>query len=137
MFRDAFKRRRCVIPASGYYEWLKKPDGKQPDFISAAEGGALSFAGLWDRWKNPETGDVMTSCTIIVTAANALTRAIHGRVPVVLDKADIGPWLYGTADPLLLKPAAADRLSLWPVSRRLNKTGAGDDDPTLLDEIDA
>jgi putative SOS response-associated peptidase YedK len=57
MFRDAFKRQRCVIPASGYYEWLKRPDGKQPYFISATDGRVLSFAGLWDRWKNPETGE--------------------------------------------------------------------------------
>ena len=53
MFRDAFKRHRCIIPASGYYEWIKRPDGKQPYFVSAAGGGVLSFAGLWDRWKNP------------------------------------------------------------------------------------
>src|SRR5260370_41609922 len=67
MFRDAFRRNRCVIPASGYYEWLKRPDGRQPDYISAADGGVLSFAGLWDRWKNPETGEPVISCTIIVT----------------------------------------------------------------------
>ena len=67
MFRDAFKRHRCIIPASGYYEWIARPDGKQPYFISAADGGVLSFAGLWDRWKNPETGEPAASCTIIVT----------------------------------------------------------------------
>ncbi len=137
MFRDAFRRRRCIVPASGYYEWLKTSDGKQPYFISAAEGGTLSFAGLWDRWKTPETGEFVTSCTIIVTAANALTRAIHERMPVVLDRAHVRAWLDGTADASLLKPAAEDRLRLWPVSRRVNKAGASDDDPTLLDEISA
>src|SRR6266436_2629512 len=81
MFRDAFRRHRCIIPASGYYEWLKRPDGRQPYFISAADGSVLSFAGLWDRWKNPETGEPVTSCTIIVTDANALTRPIHDRMP--------------------------------------------------------
>src|SRR5258707_9143977 len=65
MFRDAFKRHRCIIPASGYYEWIKRPDGKQPYYISAADGGVSSFAGLWDTWKNPETGEPLTSCTII------------------------------------------------------------------------
>ena len=65
MFRDAFKRHRCIVPASGYYEWLKMPDGKQPYFMRAADGGMLSLAGLWDRWKNPETGELMTSCTIV------------------------------------------------------------------------
>ena len=56
MFRDV-KHHRCIIPASGYYEWIKKPDGRQPYFISALDGGVLSFVGLWDRWKNPETGE--------------------------------------------------------------------------------
>ena len=119
MFRDAFARHRCIIPASGYYEWLKRLDGRQPYFISAADGVVLSFAGLWDRWKN------------------ALTRAIHDRMPVVLDQADIGRWLSGEAGTELLRPAAEVRLRMWPVSRRVNKTGTGDDDPTLLDEVAA
>jgi hypothetical protein len=103
----------------------------------APDGNVLSFAGLWDRWKSPETGEPMASCTIIVTDANALTRPIHDRMPVVLDKADIGPWLNGEAGIELLRPAAEDRLRMWPVSRRVNKTGSGDDDPTLLDEVAA
>ncbi len=97
----------------------------------------LSFAGLYDRWKNPETGERIASCTIIVTDANALTRPIHDRMPVVLDKADIGRWLKGEAGTELLKPAAEDRLRMWPVSRRVNKTGAHDDDPTLIEEVAA
>jgi putative SOS response-associated peptidase YedK len=137
MFRDAFKRHRCIIPASGYYEWVKKPDGKQPYFITGADGAVLSFAGLWDRWKNPETGEHMTSCTIIVTDANALTRHIRDRMPAVLDRADIGAWLSGAAGVELLRSAAEDRLRMWPVSRRVNKTGTGDDDATLIDEVAA
>jgi putative SOS response-associated peptidase YedK len=139
MFRDAFKRHRCIVPAIGYYEWLKKPDGKQPYFMSAADGGVLSFAGVWDRWKHPETGEFMTSCTIIVTNANELMGTIHNRMPVVLDKTDIdiGAWLNGAAGAEVLKPAAEDRLRMWAVSRCVNKTGAGDDDPTLIDEVAA
>src|SRR3984893_15509482 len=95
MFRDAFKRHRCIIPASGYYEWIKRPDGKQPYYISGADGGVLSFAGLWDRWKNPETREPVVSSTIIVTDAKALTRPIHDRMPVLLDNADIKSWLNG------------------------------------------
>jgi hypothetical protein len=93
VFRDAFRRNRCVIPASGYHEWLKRPDGRQPYFISPADGGVLSFAGLWDRWKNPESGQPVISCTIILTDANELTRPIHDRMPVVLDRANIRQWL--------------------------------------------
>jgi putative SOS response-associated peptidase YedK len=137
MFRDAFKRHRCIIPASGYYEWIERPDGKQPYFISAADGGVLSFAGLWDRWKNAETSEPMASCTIIVTDANALMRTIHDRMPVLLDRADIESWLIGTGGTELLRPAADDRLRMWPVSRRVNKTGTADDDPTLVDEVAA
>jgi len=135
MFRDAFRRHRCIIPASGYYEWLKVSGGKQPYFISAADGGVLSFAGLWDRWTHPQTGEVLTSCTIIVTAANAFTRAIHDRMPAILEPADFSSWLGGGTTPL--RPAAEDRLQMWPVSRRVNRTGAGDDDKTLLDEVAA
>jgi putative SOS response-associated peptidase YedK len=135
MFRDAFKRHRCVIPASGYYDWEKRPDGRQPYFISAADGGVLSFAGLWDRSKNPETGEHVTSCTIIVTDANELTRTIHDRMPVVLDKADLGAWLSGAGGTELLRSAGDDKLRMWLVSRRVNKTGTGDDDPTLIDEV--
>jgi putative SOS response-associated peptidase YedK len=135
MFRDAFRRHRCIIPARSCYEWEKRPDGKRAYFISATDGGVLSFAGLWDRWKNPETGELMTSCTIIVTDANGLTRPIHDRMPVVLDKGDVGPWLSGAAGTELLKSAPDDRLRMWSVSKRVNKTGTGDDDPTLVDEV--
>jgi putative SOS response-associated peptidase YedK len=137
MFRDAFKRHRYIIPASGYYEWIKRPDGKQPYYISGAEGGVLSFAGLWDRWKNPDTSETVMSCTIIVTGATTLTRPIHDRMPVLLDKADIESWLNGAGGTEPLRPAAEDRLRMWPVSRRVNKTGTADDDPTLVDEVAA
>jgi putative SOS response-associated peptidase YedK len=143
MFRDAFRRRRCIIPASGYYEWRKAQDGrqsgrqpgKQPYYVSAADSGVLSFAGLWDRWTSPQTGEPLMSCTIVVTAANAFTRAIHDRMPVLLEPAGFAAWLGGAAGADLLRPAAEDRLRMWPVSRRVNRTGSGDDDPTLLDEV--
>ncbi|HMA70052.1 MAG TPA: SOS response-associated peptidase family protein [Xanthobacteraceae bacterium] len=79
----------------------------------------------------------MRSCTIIVTGANALTRPIHDRMPVILDKGAFAPWLNGVAGAELLRPAADDRLRMWPVSRRVNKTSTGDDDPTLIEEIAA
>ncbi len=107
-----FKRHRCIIPASGYYEWIARPDGKQPYDISGADGGVLSFAGLWDRWKNPDTSETTMSCTIIVTGANALTGTIHDRMPVLLDKADFAPWLAGEAGSDLFKPAAEGKLRM-------------------------
>jgi putative SOS response-associated peptidase YedK len=125
-----------VIPASGYYEWLKRPDGRHSYFISATDGGVLSFAG-WDRWKNPATGEPMISCTIIVTDANALTRPIHDRMPVVFDKADTGQWLSGEAGTALLGRPPRIECACGPYRGRVNKTGSGDDDPTLVDEVAA
>jgi putative SOS response-associated peptidase YedK len=130
-FRDAFKRYRCIVPASGYYEWIARPDGKQPD-LSAPDGGALSFAGLWDRWKNPETGEFVTSCTIIVTAGNTLTQAIHDCVPVILDKTDLGPGSTARRAQNLLKPPPRRSPSHVAVSMRVNSYWTGDDDPTLI-----
>ena len=134
MFRDAFRRRRCIIPASGYYEWRKAPSGRDPWYITGSGGGVLSFAGLWDIWTDPDTGERLRSCTIIVTAANALTGAVHDRMPVLLEPPGFAAWLDGTAGPSVLRPAAEDRLRMWPVSRRVNRAGAGDDDPTLVAE---
>ena len=84
MFRDAFKRSRCLIPASGYYEWLPTPTGKQPYYYTARDGSPLTFAGLWDEWKDIETGEPLKSCTMIVTNANALAAKVHDRMPVLL-----------------------------------------------------
>jgi putative SOS response-associated peptidase YedK len=95
MFRSAFKRTRCIVPASGYYEWRAVEGGKQPYFISAADGGVLSIAGLWDQWKEPETGETISSATLVVTAANDFTRSIHERTPVLLGQHDLDAWLAG------------------------------------------
>jgi len=91
--------------------------------------------GLWDRWKNPETGEPLASCTIIVTDANALTRAIHDRMPVILEPAHFRTWLDGSGGSDLLRSAPDEKLCMWPVSRRVNKTGSGDDDSTLIDQV--
>src|ERR1019366_5828984 len=88
MFRAAFKHGRCLIPASGYFEWQPTPSGKQPYYIGAADGSVLSMAGLWAQWTDIVTGTRVRSCTIIVTTANALTRAIHDRMPVLIEPRD-------------------------------------------------
>lgn len=134
MFRIAFKRSRCVIPATGYFEWGLTKSGKQPYYITGANGSVLSIAGLWDRWKDKETGETVLSCTMIVTDANAFTRAIHDRMPVLLDPRHVAAWLSGDAGGELLKPTADDALRMWPVSKRVNKPGGGDD-PALIKEI--
>jgi putative SOS response-associated peptidase YedK len=133
MFRSAFKRTRCIVPASGYYEWRPADGGKQPYLISAADGTVLSIAGLWDEWKDPQTSETVLSCTLIITAANDFTRRIHDRMPVLLGRQDHDAWLTGKAGVELLRPAPNDLLRMWPVSKRVNASGRGDDDPSLIE----
>jgi len=134
MFRDAFKNRRCLIPASGYYEWKTMPDGKHPYYISARDSSLLSFAGLWDEWAEPATVRSIRSATIIVTDANTLTAQIHNRMPVILAPAQFEAWLSGKSGPEVLKPAPNDTLRMWPVSRRVNKVD-NDNDQKLIEPI--
>jgi putative SOS response-associated peptidase YedK len=136
MFRSAFRRTRCIVPASGYYEWRPAAGGKQPYFISSADGAVLSFADLWDQWRNPETSETVLSCTVIVAAANDFTRRIHDRMPVLLSHRDYETWLTGKSGVELLRPAPNDLLRLWPVSKRVNISGRGDDDPGLIEPVE-
>jgi putative SOS response-associated peptidase YedK len=135
MFRDAFKRRRCLIPASGYYEWQSTPTGKQPYYFTAQDNSTLTMAGLWDEWKDIDTGELLKSCTMIITDANEFVGKIHDRMPVVLRPKDFDAWLTGHAGIERLRPAANDWLQMWPVSRRVNSSKAADDDPTLIEPI--
>ena len=137
MFRDAFTRGRCLIPASGYYEWVPTPTGKQPYYYTLRDGAPLTIAGLWDEWKDVETGVPVRSCTMIVTNANALAAKVHDRMPVLLRPHDFDDWLAGRAGTELLKPAPDDYLQAWPVSRRVNSSRAPGDDPALIERIAA
>jgi putative SOS response-associated peptidase YedK len=91
-FRSAFKSRRCLIPADGFYEWRKTEDGKQPFHIRMKDKEPFAFAGLWERWR-PEEGEPVESCTIITTDANELMGPIHNRMPVILAPEDYATWL--------------------------------------------
>jgi putative SOS response-associated peptidase YedK len=123
-YREAFRLRRCLIPADGFYEW-KPGNGKQPYFIHRRDGQPMAFAGLWERWRSPEGGEVLNSCAIIVTDANELMQPIHDRMPVILDPADFGRWLDTSPERAqdllsLLRPASAEDLEVYPVSRAVN-----------------
>jgi putative SOS response-associated peptidase YedK len=134
MFRDAFKHTRCLIPASGYYEWETRPDGKQPYYITSTNGPILTIAGLWTEWRDRLNEETLATCTLIITEANSFISAIHDRMPVLLDREGIGAWLSGEAGTELLKPAPDDAVRMWPVSRRVSKPGNGDD-PSLIEPI--
>jgi len=135
-FRDAFKRTRCLIPVSGYYEWQNTPGGKQPWYFTARDGSpALTIAGLWDEWRNKENGETLKSCTMIITEPNKFVAEVHDRMPVLLTEKDHEPWLSGAGGVELLKPATDDFLQKWPVSKRVNSSKAPAEDPTLIDRI--
>jgi putative SOS response-associated peptidase YedK len=124
-FRDAFRKRRCLVLADGWYEWQVAPGGKQPWFVRMKDARPFAFAGLWERWKDPADGALLESCTIVTTDASASIRKIHERMPVVLAAQDWDRWLdpaYSEADNLqqLLKPFDPGSLEAWPVSRRVN-----------------
>jgi putative SOS response-associated peptidase YedK len=129
IFRSAFKRNRCIIPASGYFEWKPVSDGQQCYYICAADGGVLSIAGIWDEWNNIESGEIVPSCSMIVTAASSFMRSVHHQMPPLLHKEDFERWLNGTASTEVLKPADEDYLRMCPVSSDANHGG---DDPTLI-----
>jgi putative SOS response-associated peptidase YedK len=120
-FRSAFKQRRCLIPASGFYEWQKAGTGrKQPYFIRPLDAGLFSLAGLWEAWHDPR-GETVETCTILTTEANELMRPLHDRMPVILGTESERLWLDPRAgtDALhaLLKPYSAERMEAFPVGR--------------------
>lgn len=126
-FRSAFKRRRCIVPVSGFYEWKTAGESgrKQPHYIRARSAGALALAGLWESWAPQDGRDPIESFTIITTDANETMRPLHDRMPVILAPSDWDRWLDPSDDNperlrTLLTPAPADTLELWPVSTLVN-----------------
>jgi putative SOS response-associated peptidase YedK len=137
VFRDAFKRSRCLIPMSGYYEWQNTASGKQPWYFTARDGSPLlTAAGLWDEWKNHETGERLKSCAMIVGQPNEFAADIHDRMPIFLREDQFAPWLSGEAGAEVLKPASNDFLQRWPVSKKVNSSAADADDVTLIERIE-
>jgi putative SOS response-associated peptidase YedK len=134
MFRDAFRRNRCLIPASGYYEWQTVGKEKQPYYITHRDRSVLTFAGLWEEWGDRVNNETIASCTILITNANKFTSKIHDRMPVILEPENIDPWLKGEAGTELMKPAPEDALRMWPVSKRVSKPG-NTDDATLIEPV--
>ena len=143
MFRTAFRRRRCLIPASGFYEWkaVQGQKSKQPFYISLKDGSPMSFAGLWDTARTAE-GDTIETCTIITTDANAVLAPIHNRMPVIIDRKDWDTWLgaESSADDTevemlsgLLVPFETGNMQVWGVAHAVNKVT--NDNPALLAPI--
>jgi len=91
-FRQAIRARRCVVPASGFFEWAASPAGKSPHYVTMRDGSPLAFAGIWDSWKTPE-GEILETCAILTTTANSLMAPLHDRMPVLLHLTEFELWL--------------------------------------------
>lgn len=138
-FKESLAKRRCLIPADGFYEWQRNEKGKLPHFIYNKDGTPLVFAGLWSSWKDPETGERLRTCTILTGEPNAAVAPIHDRMPVALGEHAWGPWLdRELADPdaatELLQIYPAERVALHPVSTLVNKVA--NNTPELVEILD-
>jgi putative SOS response-associated peptidase YedK len=134
-FRDALKFRRCLIPADGFYEWKGLGKEKQPYCFEVNAGQLFAFAGIWERWKDP-TGRFLETCSILTTTPNAVTSAVHDRMPVILDRDNYDLWLdpgMKNADAVsdILKPYNAEFMSCHPVSNRVNHAANDDEECSM------
>ena len=136
-FRSAVRSRRCLVPASGFFEWVKGPGGKQPHFIHFSDARVFAFAGLWERWTKGEHGPLETF-TILTTAPNEMMADLHDRMPVILSRNDFAEWL----EPAPLAPERLQRLTAphpaagmeaYPVSNHVNRPA--NDDPECIARI--
>jgi len=139
MFREAMKRRRCLVPADAFYEWQKLGPKRRKAFAAAlGSGEPYAFAGLWERWK-PKEGEPLDSFSIITTDPNELMAPVHDRMPVILEPKDYDRWLDpGDPERLpvdLLRAYPAEKMRIWPVSDRVGKVR--NDEPALLDRNDS
>ncbi len=134
-FRAAMKRRRCLIPASGFYEWARVGAAKQPFFIRMKEGRPFALAGLWEQWCG-EDGSELETCAILTTSPNEMTAKIHPRMPVIIAPGDYGRWMDpanekpGTLEPLL-RPYPAGEMEAHTVSRHVNNPR--NDEPACIE----
>ena len=136
MFRDAYRRRRCIMPVDLFFEWkaIRGARVKQPYAIGMKDGSGFGLAGLWENWKDPGTGEWIRTFAILTTDANELVADIHDRMPVILRPDDFDRWLGVEPDPRdLLRPFPAKLMHMWPISTRVNSPK--NDDPDLLTPV--
>ena len=122
-FREALRRRRCLVPADAFYEWQKlDPKHKQPFAIALASREPYGLAGLWERWRDPQTSEWLETFSIITTDANPVVAPLHSRMPVIIERRDYARWLGGGGDPAqppldLLRPFPAEQMIAWKVDK--------------------
>ena len=138
-FRDPLTSRRCLVPANGFYEWLRTGKARQPYCFEVNDGELFAFAGLWDRWKDP-SGQWVKSCSILTTTPNAVTSAVHDRMPVILDPDSYNLWLDPGMNDVrevsaLMKPHDARLMRCYPVSTRINHVSNDDEECSRAVEV--
>ena len=136
-FRDAYRKRRCIVPVDGFFEWkaIKGQKAKQPYAIAMKDSSPFGIAGIWENWKEPASGEWIRTFAIITTDSNELVAEIHDRMPVILAPADYARWLGGEPDPRdLMRPFPAHLMRMWPISTRVNKPE--NDDPSIIEPIE-
>ena len=127
-YRNAYKHRRCLVLADGFYEWRRQGDVKTPYYISLASGEPFALAGLWENWTDKVSGESLQTTTLITTEANDFMALLHHRMPVILEAATATDWLAGSNDLLDDVAAITPALQAWPVDRRVNNArNEGDD----------
>jgi putative SOS response-associated peptidase YedK len=123
-FRGAWaKKRRCLIPVDGFYEWRREGKVKQPYAVALKSGAPMALAGLWENWKDPSNGEWMRTVTVLTTEPNCLIAPFHDRMPVIVPGADAERWLGGEDAADLLRALPDECLEMWPVSTVVNKVG--------------
>ena len=137
-FRSAFRARRCLVPADGFFEWRREGSRKQPYLFALLRGGPFAIAAIWERWSDGDLASI-ESCALLTTAANALVGEYHDRMPVLLAPQDFDLWLdpsVSSVDQLgaLFEPFAADAMSVYPVSTRVNSPA--NDDPGVIERVE-
>ena len=142
LWKRIWTRNRCLIPVSGFYEWYHTPGAKkgtppQSYYFTDAHGApALTIAGIFDRWNNPENeGRELLSCSMMTTGPSAHLAKVHDRQVVTLQPDQFAAWLDGSAGTEILAPAPEEAIRYWPVSKRINKVSAPQDDKTLIEPV--
>jgi putative SOS response-associated peptidase YedK len=129
-FKEAFGKRRALLPVDGFYEWNKVGKAKMPYLIGMADGSPFTLAALWEHWKDPECSEWIRTSTIVTTEANALVGELHDRMPVIVPEADRDRWMTAEDPADLLASYPADLMTMWPVSQQVNSVK--NDGPELL-----
>ncbi|MFB6262035.1 MAG: SOS response-associated peptidase [Bradymonadaceae bacterium] len=139
-FRDAFRKRRCIVPASGFYEWAETDDGKQPYWVHPSEDELWGFAGLWERWSDEQTGEILETFAILTGEPNDAVAQLHDRMPVILQRESYDVWLRpGDTDPdsvweLAQRTYPSSKVAAHPVSTRVNNPRF--DEPSAIEPLD-